>query len=186
MPKPLYFAEHRYSAQFARFENKIVYQVLEGPSTETVVQKQDAKTQAAWDWEAKQRDAMTRLIQTRLPNTLRPPLVIFSDVDEIPSAQTLRLLKACAFPAPLHLQMRNYMYSFEWPYGWGSWRAQVHEWDATTFYRHSMASEAALADAGWHCSYCFRKIDDFVAKMRGQCCALWAGEVADRGVRAAT
>ena len=81
---------------------------------------------------------MTRLIASALPVVSRSPplasspptapLVIMSDVDEIPAAHTIRLIKACAFPRVVHLQLRNYVYSFEWPSGWGSWRAQVHEW----------------------------------------------------------
>ena len=127
---------------------------------------------------------MTKLIQSRLPNTRRPPLVVFSDVDEIPSAHTLHLLRMCQFPSPIHLQMRNYLYSFEWFINFDSWRAQVHAWDTGTTlrdlgnnaarverrkteYSQELVSDNILADAGWHCTYCYKEIDDIVAKMQG-------------------
>jgi beta-1,4-mannosyl-glycoprotein beta-1,4-N-acetylglucosaminyltransferase len=165
--KPLHFAAHR--ERFAQFDDKIVYEALLGPPAAP------GGGEDPWGWEAHQRDSMTALLESRLQSTTRPPLVIFSDVDEIPSAHTLRLLKACDFASdgkgPLHLQMRTFLYSFEWPIGWGSWRAQVHEWGrgGGTYYRHSMASDRALADAGWHCSYCFRRLADFSGKMQGAC-----------------
>lgn len=60
------------------------------------------------------------------------------------------------------------MPSFEWLLGFQSWRASVHLWGQDTFYRHSLSEEAALlADSGWHCSYCFRQIEEFVIKMQG-------------------
>ncbi|KAG9075409.1 hypothetical protein FS749_012929 [Ceratobasidium sp. UAMH 11750] len=109
---------------------------------------------------------MTHLLSSALPRAGRspplsprpapPPLVIMSDVDEIPAAHTIALVKACAFPRVLHLQLRNYVYSFEWPSGGGSWRAAVHEWSAGSIYRHSKAGEVVLADAGWHCRWVFR------------------------------
>lgn len=165
MTKPLYFAENRNSARFTPFSDKIVYKALHGPLAI------NAKEEDAWAWEAKQRDEMTELLRTHLPDmstgTSAPPLVLFSDVDEIPSAHTLRLLTICNFPSPIHLQMRNFLYSFEWPYGW-SWRPQVHVWqDGATWYRHSKASDVALADSGWHCSFCFRFLEDFAVKMKG-------------------
>ncbi|KZV93685.1 glycosyltransferase family 17 protein [Exidia glandulosa HHB12029] len=157
--KPEDFALHR--TRFAKFEHKIVYKSLAGsipPDSEPFVV------------EGKHRGAMTGLLREHLSSTKngRNPLVIFSDTDEIPAAHTIRLLKKCAFATPLHLRMRTFLYSFEWPYGDTSWRAQVHDWSVTlTNYGHSMQSDVALADAGWHCSFCFRYIDEFVTKMQG-------------------
>ncbi|KAI0028992.1 glycosyltransferase family 17 protein [Vararia minispora EC-137] len=159
-PKPLVFADAR--ARFAHFEDRIVYEALEGPQA-----ADDGTEEDPWKWEAYQRNTMTALLKAHLARQPRAPLVLFSDVDEIPAAHTLRLVKRCAAPSPLHLQMRTFLYSFEWPVGWGSWRAQVHEWAEGTYYRHSMAGMQALADAGWHCSYCFRRLSEFADKMQG-------------------
>jgi len=155
--KPLVFAQNR--DRFAKFGPKIVYNEFQG--------RVPGPNEHAFDVESDQRRAMSASIEGYLTAQGPRPLVIFADVDEIPSAATIRLLKTCEFPSPLHLQLKNYMYSFEWPYGADSWRAQVHQWAPGTFYRHSMAGEYALADAGWHCSFCFRELSEFSAKMQG-------------------
>ncbi|KAG8774901.1 hypothetical protein FRC12_001771 [Ceratobasidium sp. 428] len=153
LPKPTYFKEALSTPRFSRFAPKITYALHPGRTPKP--------GESPFAVEAEQRAAMTRLLSSSLPATGRspplasrptpPPLVIMSDVDEIPAAHTIKLVKTCAFPRVLHLQLRNYVYSFEWPSGWGSWRAAVHEWSAGSFYRHSMAGDVVLADAGWHC-----------------------------------
>ena len=175
IPKPPFFFQNR--ARFHAFAPKIVYKLISG--------RVPAHGETAFDVEREQRNAMTALINEHIPAQTTRPLVIFSDVDEIPAGHALRLIKTCAAPSPIHLQMRNYIYSFEWPYGWGSWRAQIHEWSPREFYMHSKATDVILADAGWHCrsvarylrlcaafsdtqrSYCFRYIHEFVTKMQG-------------------
>lgn len=57
--------------------------------------------------------------------------------------------------------------SFEWFIGFNSWRASVTMWQRNSFYRHSKSGDIVLADAGWHCSYCFRTIAEYVIKMKG-------------------
>lgn len=157
LPKPLVFADAH--QRFAQFQSKIVYEAILGPP--------GSAHEDPWQWEAHQRNTMNALLASHATSTQHSPLVLFSDVDEIPAAHALRLLRGCAFASPIHLQMRTFLYSFEWPIGWGSWRAQLHEWKNETYYRHSKATAVALADAGWHCSYCFRQIADFVEKMQG-------------------
>ncbi|PWN22613.1 glycosyl transferase [Microstroma glucosiphilum] len=105
-----------------------------------------------------------------LRDEVQPPegsLILMADVDEIPSRATMKLLKACTAPLPIHLQMQNYIYSFEWVTDARSWRAQVHLYGEDFSYIHGKASEVAIADAGWHCSFCFRTLEEFVIKMRG-------------------
>lgn len=75
------------------------------------------------------------------------------------------------------------MYSFEWPVagGW-SWRSQVHSWDnedagkeelrvekRKSGFTLDMVSDNVLADAGWHCTNCYKKPEDLIAKLRGEC-----------------
>lgn len=110
-------------------------------------------------------------------NSLSPPqdlLVLMADVDEIPASTTLSLIRACQVPLPLHLQLQNYLYSFEWATDARSWRAQIHSWSrandtATTppgpGYTHAQNSNVMLAASGWHCSYCFRTLSEFRTKM---------------------
>jgi len=84
--------------------------------------REPGKGENAWTIESEHRDTMTRLLQDTNSNEHlgNPPLVIFSDVDEIPSRNSLQLLKRCQAPSPIHLQMRNFLYSFEWPVGMSS------------------------------------------------------------------
>jgi len=95
-------------------------------------------------------------------------LVIMADADEIPSAHTIRLLQSCdGFPPIMHLQLRNYLYSYEFYVDFNSWRSTVHIFKQNvTLYRHDRVTDNMLADAGWHCSFCFRYISDFMFKMQ--------------------
>ena len=41
-------------------------------------------------------------------------------------------------------------------------------WDKVqSYYRHSKSGERILADSGWHCSFCFRTLTEYAAKMKG-------------------
>lgn len=112
MPKPLSFASNRH--RFAPFMNKIVYGIYPG--------REPGGGENAWSIESEHRNAMTRLLRDTYSSGPpgSPPLVVFSDVDEIPSRYSLQLLKKCQAPSPIHLQMRNFLYSFEWPMGMSS------------------------------------------------------------------
>ncbi|XP_051149637.1 uncharacterized protein LOC127264222 [Andrographis paniculata] len=95
-------------------------------------------------------------------------LLIMSDVDEIPSRHTINLLRWCdGIPPILHLRLKNYLYSFEFLLDNNSWRASVHVYQSgKTRYAHYRQSDDILADAGWHCSFCFRRISEFIFKMK--------------------
>ncbi|XP_047958964.1 uncharacterized protein LOC125204361 [Salvia hispanica] len=95
-------------------------------------------------------------------------LLIMSDVDEIPSRHTINLLRWCDdIPPILHLRLKNYLYSFEFFVDNNSWRASVHVYQSgKTKYAHYRQSDEILADAGWHCSFCFRRISEFIFKMK--------------------
>lgn len=159
LPKETYFATNK--ARFAKFQHKIVYQFL---PDHALPQSSDP-----WVIEAATRDAMTALLHNHikaLPANVET-MVIMSDVDEIPSQHSIALLKACDFGPSIHLQLRNFLYSFEWYLDMTSWRSSVHMWRNDVYYRHSPSGNRALADAGWHCSYCFRTVREYVVKMTG-------------------
>jgi len=70
----------------------------------------------------------------------------------------------------MFLQMRRYLYSFEFLESMESSRASVQTYDSTfTHYSHPLAHEhdRMLTDAGWHCTFCFRYLSQFVFKMTG-------------------
>ncbi|KAG6910570.1 hypothetical protein DXG01_009520 [Tephrocybe rancida] len=162
LPKETHFLNNK--NRFSKFEDRIVYRLVPG-----------YKGQVAWDAEAATRGAMTSLLQTHiqaLPSG-DPILIIMSDIDEIPSRHTVELLKACNYGERIHLQLRNFLYSFEWQVDMSSWRASVNLWRPTLNYHHSLVKDAGvddnriLADSGWHCSYCFRTILEYKNKMQG-------------------
>lgn len=182
IPKNLTFATH--ADRFAQFAHKIVHSVFhprelapgENPFENEVEQRQHMDALLR-EHHASMKKPPGTLVSDITPPSVSPPppLVVFSDVDEIPYAHTIQLLRHCSAPLPMHLQMREYLYSFEWPAGEGSWRAQVHQLEEDELegggyefgYGHAQVSEWKLADAGWHCSFCFRYLHEFVDKMIG-------------------
>ncbi|XP_054799016.1 uncharacterized protein LOC129303607 isoform X2 [Prosopis cineraria] len=155
MPKPLVFATNREKFSFA--EPQLTYGVIGG---------RFKKGENPFVEEAYQRVALDQLL--RISGIEDDDLLIMSDVDEIPSAHTINLLRWCNdIPPILHLQLRNYLYSFEFYLDNKSWRASVHRYQrGKTRYAHFRQSEVLLSDAGWHCSFCFRRISEFVFKMK--------------------
>ncbi|XP_058100143.1 uncharacterized protein LOC131244696 [Magnolia sinica] len=155
IPKPLFFSENR--QQFDFVGDKIVHAT-------TPVQGTDVSHRDPFTHEAQHRRAVDALI--RHAGVSVGDLLIMSDTDEVPSPHTVRLLQWCdGLPPVMHLELKNYMYSFEFPVDFSSWRATAHIVGPRTRYQHSRQTDLLFADAGWHCSFCFRRIKDFVFKM---------------------
>ncbi|KAG4070871.1 hypothetical protein HA402_011097 [Bradysia odoriphaga] len=121
-----------------------------------------------------ENEIIMRREMTRIIWSLRPKygdLIIVSDVDEIPFKETITLLKNCeGYSMELHLQMRNYVYSFEFYTDTTNWKPHVDTFSSSFRYHHGKPTESrisnwTLEDAGWHCSFCFRYLSDFVFKM---------------------
>ena len=109
--------------RFAPFRAKITYRTFNGRTLE--------KGESPFAQEGQMRTAMTELLGPELADVKGPPpVMLFSDVDEIPSRRTAQLLKACDFEAPMHLGLRSYLYSFEFEEGGetASWRAKAVQW----------------------------------------------------------
>ncbi|KAG9137798.1 hypothetical protein Leryth_026406 [Lithospermum erythrorhizon] len=159
IPKPLFFAQNRERFRFA--EGKIVYGTIPGKKLVPGSEHEDP-----FLFEAKHRRAMNDLI--RHSGISDGDLLIISDTDEMPSHHAVKLLQWCEeIPMELHLQMSNYLYSFEFHVDDTSWKVSVHVYNSKwTMYRHSRHTDLILADSGWHCSFCFRKLSDFVFKMK--------------------
>lgn len=156
IPKPLFFASNR--ARFAFAEDKIAHGVFSGRTADRGSHKDPFVLESA------QRGAMNGLLHRA--GISNGDLLIMSDTDEIPSPHTIKLLQWCdEVPPVLHLELRHYMYSFEFPVDYSSWRATAHIYGPWTQYRHSRQTNIILSDAGWHCSFCFRYIREFVFKM---------------------
>ncbi|KAJ0436136.1 putative beta-1,4-mannosyl-glycoprotein 4-beta-N-acetylglucosaminyltransferase [Helianthus annuus] len=156
IPKPLVFSSHR--DRFFKFvEPRLTYGMIPG---------RFQKGENPFVEEAYQRLALDYLIKKA--GIEDDDLLIMSDVDEIPSRHTINLLRWCDdIPPALHLRLKNYLYSFEFLLDNNSWRASVHRYrSGKTTYAHFRQSDVILADAGWHCSFCFRRISEFIFKMK--------------------
>ncbi|KAL6186479.1 hypothetical protein ACLB2K_042599 [Fragaria x ananassa] len=153
--KPLHFARNR--EQFDFVEPRLEY---------GTVGRTSQKGDNPFVEEAYQRLALDNLLQ--LAGITDDDLLIMSDVDEIPSRHTINLLRWCDdTPEVLHLRLKNYLYSFEFLVDNNSWRASVHRYrENVTKYAHYRQTDEVLTDAGWHCSFCFRKISEFIFKMK--------------------
>ncbi|XP_019447452.1 PREDICTED: beta-1,4-mannosyl-glycoprotein 4-beta-N-acetylglucosaminyltransferase-like isoform X1 [Lupinus angustifolius] len=153
--KPLFYASNRDNFKFV--ESRLTYGLIGG---------RFKKDENPFVEEAYQRVALDQLL--RIAGIEDDDLLIMSDVDEIPSAHTINLLRWCDdIPPVLHLQLRNYLYSFEFFQDTESWRASMHRYQTgKTRYAHYRQSDVLLSDAGWHCSFCFRYISDFIFKMK--------------------
>lgn len=140
--KRMFYEENQ--ARFLPWRAKIRYKVFHG--------REARKGDGLFTLANEQRRAMGAFIDEQGP----PPgtLVIMADVDEIPSHATAELIKACDSPLPLHLQLQNYLYSFEFATMADSWRAQVHSWDdakGRDGYSHGRSTDHILTASGWHC-----------------------------------
>ncbi|KAH7856068.1 hypothetical protein Vadar_032389 [Vaccinium darrowii] len=155
IPKPLFFASNR--DRFSFVEGKIVHGVFPGRTS---------RRGNPFLVESEQRGSMNHLLIRA--GISHGDLVIMSDTDEIPSLHTIKLLQWCdGIPPVLHLELRQYLYSFEFPIDYSSWRATAQIYGPQTRYRHSRVTDLILSDAGWHCSFCFRHLREFVFKMTG-------------------
>ncbi|KAK7330079.1 hypothetical protein VNO77_24264 [Canavalia gladiata] len=156
IPKPLFFALNKGRYAFAK--EKIVHSTY--PGTVAV----GGSHEDPFVLESKQRGAMNALL--RHAGIVNGDILLMSDTDEIPSPHTLKLLRWCdGIPPIMHLELRHYMYSFEFPVDYSSWRATAHIFGPRTHYRHSRQTNVIFSDSGWHCSFCFRNISEFVFKM---------------------
>lgn len=145
--------------RYAFAKNKIVHKVF-------VDSKVLESGQTGFTNEFAMRSHMQILVQS-IPNIEEGDLIIISDVDEIPSKKAIQLLKSCeGYPSGLHLQTKNYLYSFEFMIGTTNWKPHVVIYSKNKFaYNHGKNSDMVLADAGWHCSFCFRTISEFIFKV---------------------
>lgn len=155
LEKPLFFGENRDLFDFV--EPGLTYGTIPGRSR---------KGKNPFIEEAYQRLGLDHLI--KVAGIADDDLLIMSDVDEIPSRHTIDLLRWCdKVPKIIHLRLKNYLYSFEFLVDNNSWRASVHRYQlGETKYAHFQQSDVILADSGWHCSFCFRYINDFIFKMK--------------------
>lgn len=123
--KPLLLPSALKTPAFAPYLDKIVYATFKGHALE--------RGEDPFHQEGQMRMKMTEILREHVASISQdvpPPVMIFSDLDELPSRKTVQLLKTCEFESPLHLGMRSFLYSFEWEEGGEaeSWRPQAWVW----------------------------------------------------------
>ncbi|KAG0335763.1 hypothetical protein BG004_008338 [Podila humilis] len=152
-PKEMTFAKNR--ERFAFAESKILYNNKPLPEWEGM---------SVWDREGGMRRGMRDfLVESGIQ---LGDVYTVADLDEIPNGHVLDLFKSCVgSPEAIHIQLMNYMYSFEFPTGASIWKTSIRKWTTNSFYGHGQFSKTLLMQAGWHCSFCFRKIADFQFKV---------------------
>ncbi|KAG8884024.1 hypothetical protein FRB98_002631 [Tulasnella sp. 332] len=169
IPKPLVLAPllqpNSTDQRFYPYLDKIRYRVLQGRALKP--------GEHPFDIEMEMRRKMTTWINSPAGGVEDGDLIIMSDADEIPSRSAIKLISSCEVPSPTHLALSNHVYTFSQVLSplLPSWRAHVTRFKrGGTFYTHGLTTPAErtsmLTDAGWHCSFCFPTIGDFVFKAR--------------------
>lgn len=174
LPKPLAIKDNL--DRFAPYSAKVIYHLLEYPA--------DFDPKRTWDREDLQRDATFTQVFPRLKGPQAPSwgdVMVVADVDEIPRPETLAVLRACRYPRRLTLRSRFYYYSFQFLHRGPEWahpQATYFEGMAATVRPTNLRNgdggvgpliyldKADLWNAGWHCSSCFRTMEEMLNKMR--------------------
>jgi len=174
LPKSLTLQENW--DRFKPFHDKIIYKVLENPPI---------NANRTWDLEDYQRNAM--LLQglngTRLTEEQRAKagdVLIVADVDEIVRPATLVVLRECEIPPRVTLRSSFYYYGFQWEHRGEEWphpQATIYRGNNTILPADLRNGEGGfrllwwwdkqdLWHSGWHCSSCFRTVQDMLNKMQ--------------------
>ncbi|KAG2261369.1 hypothetical protein Bca52824_068448 [Brassica carinata] len=154
LPKPFVFKTNK--DQFSFVEPRLTYGNIGG---------RFIKGENPFVEEAYQRVALDKLL--RIAGIEEDDLLIMSDVDEIPSAHTINLLRWC--DDILRSSTSSLRTTCTLSSTTSTARAGERLCTVTvrkTRYAHFRQSDVLLSDSGWHCSFCFRYISDFVFKMK--------------------
>ena len=183
--KPLYYERWKREPRFARFRAQIIHIVMGerelAPISQRVErgQPQDGRYDAMGREKAQRRFIMRGLVRKGI-FLARGDVVLLSDVDELPRRGVVQLLRQCeGYPAVLHLQLHRFIFSFAFADGQSSdTHSSARTYDPLVprlshllfVHRHTEVVRGSglhmLGDAGWHCSFCFRSIEEFLDKMR--------------------
>ncbi|KAG0648093.1 hypothetical protein D0Z07_5631 [Hyphodiscus hymeniophilus] len=160
--------------RFQKWHKKIVYHVLENPPV---------GAKRTWDMEDYQRNAMLVQAMRGLEGEKGPKdgdVVIVADVDEVIRPAALLVLRNCDVPKRVTLRSRFYYYGFQWLHigeEWAHPQATTYQGLGDTILPADLRNgeggnkiaawwnKADLWNAGWHCSSCFKTVEDMLDKM---------------------
>lgn len=165
--------------QFAFAKNKVIYAQVGDLHV-----RNPRKYEDPFENEGRMRRGVSAVID-RLATPPVGSIILQSDVDEIPSARAVSLLKHCTgWGNNIHLGLPSYLYSFEFPmqrkpadsrqvnngegHGTRQSRATAKRYLPGVYsgFTHSRISDSILELAGWHVTFGFRYIEDFIFKMK--------------------
>ncbi|OJD15135.1 hypothetical protein AJ78_04592 [Emergomyces pasteurianus Ep9510] len=162
-PKPLHFK--RNFKRFAPFQSQIIYRNLD---------ISNLGSNSTWEREAFLRNGLFDSVFPNLVGDAAPSLndvILVSDVDEIPRASTLDVLRNCAFPERVTLRSRFFYYSFQWQHVGDEWQhpqATFYQGPEKTIKPEDLRMGGGAIDlwnASWHCSSCFSTIAEMSKKL---------------------
>lgn len=186
-PKPLWWRDHgRADPRFTPFLSRITSVVVTAAEIDELVvqhaQKQLWRGQSSVSedtaagpsfavpevLEAHQRRRMFAAIKAE--GLADGDAIVVGDVDEIPRRASVQLARHCdGLPWSLTLDMPVFHGSFAYAaYDVPKRSAAIRIFDGQRrawIAHHSKQGDTLLLDAGWHCSWCFRYLDDFWWKM---------------------
>ena len=157
-----------------KWHRKIVYHVLEDPPV---------GAKGTSDLEDFQRNAMFVQAMGGLDGEKRPKrgdVIVVADVDEIVRPAALLVLRNCDIPRRVTLRSRFYYYGFQWLHRGEEWahpQATTYQGQGHTILPADLRNgeggntilawwdKADLWNAGWHCSFCLRTVDEVLNKM---------------------
>ncbi|KAJ3228361.1 hypothetical protein HK099_002866 [Clydaea vesicula] len=156
-PKELLFKQSMRENNFRRFLDKIEYVVFEDFCLLEMKGKQY------------QDELRSRTIKSaRDAGAVDGDLFLFSELEEIPRASSIRLLTKCDFGSRINLMLDSFEFRLYPSFVFKSTVSVIGRInDEKIHSRFSYLSDLLLGDAGWHCSWCFRHIGDIQKKMIG-------------------
>lgn len=176
LPKKAWYAD-QYAPCFARFNGQIVHVVVDSYPP--------ASKDSPWKAERWMRDHLSTVAEELIARERRAApastwgedtdiLFMTSDLDEVPRAEVLAIVKACqGYREPARLSLRFHYYSFNWlkemvlPSGPRIVRWDEHKEKMPQAIRNTtppFVEEPYLAPGGWHMSY-FLSVSEVQSKL---------------------
>lgn len=169
LPKQLFLKKYVNDTQFARFKSQIIHVVLEDSDFRACINRGDCRVKHPFSFEAFQRRSLMDAVVSH--GLQKGDVIIVGDLDEIPRREVVQLYRECeGQPALLNLKMDYYLYSFEFKQRESTDKTAIRMYDPSAtevdwLSHHKRQGSTVLVDAGWHCSWCFRTLDEYVFKM---------------------
>ena len=170
LPKKLWWENQgRHELRFQPYLDRIESIVLRGSEIDRLGSFRHA---GVYGIEAEQRRAILKGLHRR--NIDDGDVFITGDMDEIPNRATAQLLTHCdLFPQDLTLHMPTFIGGFQfhsYEEAKRHTKARMYRHDRVHpqwVSHHGQIGETLILNAGWHCSWCFKTLNQFRFKMKG-------------------